>query len=55
METFNPLGSPLVNPDVPEARTVPSEGTEFERFADLTRKVIQVPKRELSDKPPQTA
>lgn len=47
MDTFNPLGSPLAEPV--KAPDLAPAGSEFERFEDLTRKVIQVPKKEIDE------
>jgi hypothetical protein len=46
-ETLNPVGDPTVLiPDSP----APEGESEFERFEDLTRKVLTVPKKEVDEK-----
>lgn len=51
MNTYNPLGSPLVDPDgqAKNSASTPREESEFERFQSLARKVTSVPKSELED------
>jgi len=51
--TSNPAGSPVIHDTTPGALTPnpPSEGdSEFDRFGDLTRKLVQIPKEEVDQK-----
>lgn len=52
MDTYNPLGSPLVNPDGREHQqeaTTPAVESEFDRFENLAHRVVNVPKTELEE------
>jgi hypothetical protein len=50
VETFNPLGSPLRDPDSPIGQPPqPSTEPEFEQFEDLARKIVSVPKPKATD------
>jgi hypothetical protein len=49
MDTFNPLGSPLVE-DAPKGQPRDEKPEEFSRFEVLTSELIKVPKKELDEK-----